>query len=111
MSEISEAEKVKQKPAPTLVIPLDEPVAHKGAHYTELSLKEPTGRVVLDAEKHLKGAAIGPADLRLYQFTLVSGASGVPFDVLRDFFPISVINEGLRYLQGFIEAGESIGEK
>lgn len=103
-------EKVKPKPEPVLIIPLDDPISVKGANYTELTLKEPTGRVVLDAEKHIKGSAIGPSDLRMYSFTLVAGVSGVPFDVLRDHFPISVINEATRYIQGFIEAGEPDGE-
>ncbi|AOX16920.1 phage tail assembly protein [Kozakia baliensis] len=103
-------QKVKPKPEAILIIPLAEPITVKGANYTELTLKEPTGRAVLDAEKHLKGSSIGPSDLRLYSFTLVAAVSGVPFEVLRDNFPISVINEGTRYLQGFIEAGEPIGD-
>ncbi|MCE2576025.1 phage tail assembly protein [Komagataeibacter sp. FNDCR2] len=103
--------KQMKKPKPTLTIELDTPVESKnGSVYTELSLSEPTGGQVLNAEKHLKGASISPADLRMYSFTLVSQNSGVPFSDIRDLFPISIINEATTYLQSFIEAGQETGE-
>ena len=102
----------KPMPDPTRTIDLDPPVEAKdGAVYTELRLSEPTGGQVLNAEKHLKGASIGPADLRMYSLTLVSQNSGLPFSVIRDLMPITVINEATRYLQSFIEAGQETGEK
>ncbi|QHC36461.1 phage tail assembly protein [Komagataeibacter xylinus] len=98
-------------PEPVKTIELPEPVTSRsGATYTELNLSEPTGGQVLNAEKHLKGATIGPADLRMYSLTLVSQNAGIPFSDVRDLFPISVINEATRYLQSFIEAGQETGE-
>jgi len=101
---------LKPKPEPMLIIPLDAPIESGKTIYTELTLAEPKARAVLEAEKHLKGPSLGPSDLRLYQLTLVSQTAGIPFSDLRDLFPISVINEASRYLQGFLEAGEPIGE-
>jgi len=95
---------------PTKVIPFDEPIKVNGTVYTEMMLSEPRGKIVLDAERHLAKASISPVDLRMYQFTLVSGASGIPFNVVRDELPISKINEAATYLQGFIEAGTETGE-
>ncbi|BAK83968.1 phage tail assembly protein [Komagataeibacter medellinensis] len=97
-------------PDPVKTIELETPINTKsGACYTQLDLCEPTGGQVLNAEKHLKGATIGPVDLRMYSLTLVSQNAGIPFADIRDYFPISVINEATRYLQSFIEAGQETG--
>ncbi|MGO2957418.1 MAG: phage tail assembly protein [Acetobacter sp.] len=94
---------------PTLTIDLDPPIeVHGGATYSELSLCEPASGQVLNAEKHLKGN-FGAAELRMYALTLVSQNSGVPMNVLRDYCPISKLNEAANYLQRFIEAGQSTG--
>lgn len=97
-------------PDPVKTIDLDPPIETKtGASYMQMNLSEPTGGQVLNAEKHLKGASIGPVDLRMYSLTLVAQNSGIPFADIRDYFPISVINEATRYLQSFIEAGQETG--
>lgn len=99
-----------KRPDPVKTIELSEPINTKsGACYTQLDLSEPTGGQVLNAEKHLKGASISPADLRMYSLTLVSQNAGIPFSDIRDYFPISVINEATSYLQSFIEAGQETG--
>jgi hypothetical protein len=100
-----------KKPDPTKVIELDPPITVPGGGtFTELTLGEPKAIHVLNAEKHLKGAAIGAVDIRMYQLTLVSQQTGIPFATLRDNFPISVLNEAARYLQDFVEAGQPTGE-
>lgn len=95
---------------PTLTIDLDPPVVVPGGGtYTELNLSEPMGGQVLNAEKHLKGS-FGAAELRLYALTLVSQNTGIPMNILRDNFPIRVLNEAANYLQRFIEAGQKTGD-
>lgn len=100
----------KKKPEPQKIIPLEEPIqVPGGGTITELILGEPKGIHVLNAEKHLKGAAISAADVRMYQLTLISQQTGIAFNTLRDLFPISVLNEAAAYLQDFVEAGQTTG--
>jgi hypothetical protein len=95
-------------PEPELVLELVNPITHKGATVTAVSLHEPAANQVRAAETHLRNS-INPESMRQYQLALITSASGLDRAVV-DQLPVSVIVQAADYLQGFITPIRKTGE-
>lgn len=93
--------------APSLDVPLLEPLTVTGISYSEISLAEPTVGMRRKAESALRTGATS-ANARQYQLILVAQASGIPFAAV-ERFPVSVLNDAEAFLRGFIEPGRRTG--
>lgn len=101
------ADGAEEELSPELVLEIAPPLVHKGGTYDSLTLREPKGIEVRQAEMALK-AGVNVVTMRAYQIALVARVSGIP-EPLIEQLPIRTLNRASRYLQSFIEGGAETG--
>jgi hypothetical protein len=95
------------EPETSKTFTFDPPVKLRQASYSEMTLSEPSGKMVRQAEGRLRGG-VNVESLRLYQIALITAISKWPQEAVEEL-PVSKLDEMESWLSRFTNLGRLIG--